>query len=357
VTVVLYRPSLDARSGAGQLIEMQWRGLSAAGIDTIVAAERGALKFWLRTGVRARRRSLAGLDFLKREQRATIVDHGFAVRGADLLFVHNLAGEVRRHLGGGDLDAHEDHERRSLEQLDQTATVVANSRLVANALAERYGVARARIEVLHPGFRSGRFTPQGAAALRDSARAELGVAGAAPLVGLVTSGDFRKRGLDVFLDSAARIAAQRADVRFLIVGSKRLPEAALSHELVRRGVVLHRGKSSRPERWFAALDLFLYTARYEEFGMVVSEAQAIGLPVLTSRVVGASECLPADYARWILERPDAAQFATSALTLLDDAVLRGELGAAGAASIASFNERAYVAGTLDLLAAQKRRVK
>ena len=36
MTVVLYRPSLDARSGAGQLLEMQWRGLSAAGIPALI---------------------------------------------------------------------------------------------------------------------------------------------------------------------------------------------------------------------------------------------------------------------------------------------------------------------------------
>jgi glycosyltransferase involved in cell wall biosynthesis len=357
VTVVLYRPSLDARSGAGQLIEMQWRGLTAAGIDALVAGERGALKFWLRTGVRARRRSAAELERLKREQRATLVDHGFAVRGADLLFVHNLAGEVRRHLAGVKPGVHEERERRSLDALDPAATIVANSRLVAQALAERYGVARERIAVLYPGYRAERFTRERAAALRAAARAELGAAAAAPLVGFVTSGDFAKRGLDLFLDAAARIAAERADARFLVVGSKGWPEWARTHALVRRGIVQHRAKCARPERWFAALDLFLYTARYEEFGMVVSEAQAMGVPVLTSRLVGAGECLPAAYGPFLLERPAAAEFAASALALLADPERRAELAAAGAESVAAFDERAYVAGTLDLIAAQKRRVK
>ena len=69
------------------------------------------------------------------------------------------------------------------------------------------------------------------------ARVALGIASATPLVGLVTSGDFAKRGLDVFLDSAARIADARPEVRFLVVGSKELPEEARTHPLVRRGVV------------------------------------------------------------------------------------------------------------------------
>ena len=54
--VVLYRPSLEARSGAGQLLAAQWRGLTSAGVPTLLACAGGALKFWLRTAVRARRR-------------------------------------------------------------------------------------------------------------------------------------------------------------------------------------------------------------------------------------------------------------------------------------------------------------
>ena len=78
MTVVLYRPSLDARSGAGQLLEMQWRGLTSAGVPTVLACERGALKFWLRTGVRARRRSVAEVERLHAEG-AVVVDHGLSI--------------------------------------------------------------------------------------------------------------------------------------------------------------------------------------------------------------------------------------------------------------------------------------
>ncbi len=35
------------------------------------------------------------------------------------------------------------------------------------------------------------------------------------------------------------------------------------------GKLAYRPKRRDPERWFAALDLFLYPARFEEFGMVV----------------------------------------------------------------------------------------
>jgi glycosyltransferase involved in cell wall biosynthesis len=355
MTVVLYRPSLDARSGAGQLLEMQWRGLVAAGVPAMLACERGALRFWLRTGVRARRKSLAQLQQLQK-QGAVVVDHGLRLPSAALVFVHNLASEARRYLSRGDAAAAA-HEREFFAALDPAASIVANSNLVAEALHEHFGFKRERISVLYPAYRSQRFSPQRASELRSATRRTLGLPPDVPLVGFVTSGDFAKRGLDLFLESAAQIAGARPDARFLVVGSKTLPDDARAHALVRSGAVLYRPKGPQPERWFAALDVFLYAARFEEFGMVVAEAQAMGVPVLTSRLVGASECLPPAYSRWLIDRPEPAAFAANAIALLADAGIRAELAAAAATSVTTFGDAAYAAGTLRLLDAQKRRLR
>lgn len=326
-------------------------------MPVLVACARGALKFWWRTGVRARRRSVAALLELQR-RGCLLVDHGLALPGAELAFVHNVAAEAARHLPHGVAGEAVRREQEYFAALRADAVVVANSRLVAAALEARFGIARERLVVLYPGYCARRFSPQRAAALRAPARASLGIAADAPLVGLVTSGDFPKRGLDVFLDAAARIAAARRDVRFLVVGSKRLPDDAREHALVRDGTVLYRPKGSEPDRCIAALDVFLYPALFEEFGMVVAEAQASGVPVLTSRTVGASECLPPDYAPWLLERPEAEAFAERTLALLDDADARNLLSQAALASIGAFDERAYAAGTRRLLEqAQKPRLK
>jgi glycosyltransferase involved in cell wall biosynthesis len=331
MTVVLYRPHFDIRSGAGQLLEMQWRGLTVAGVETLLVCERGALKFWLRTGVRARRRSIAEVERL-REQGAIVVDHGMSIASAQLVFVHNLAAEAGRHLPVHAAVAVQ-REREFFRALSSSATVVANSKLVARALHEHFGIASERVTVLYPGFESRRYSRQRAADLRSAARRSLGI------------------------DSATRIAAARPDARFLVVGSKRLPQEAREHALVRAGVVQYRPKSRHPEPWFAALDLFLYTARFEEFGMVVAEAQAMGIPVLTSKQVGASECLPSAYAPWLPDAPVPGVMAERALALLADAELREQLAAAAAATIVAFDERAYIEGTKRLLDAQKLRLK
>jgi glycosyltransferase involved in cell wall biosynthesis len=332
---------------------MQWRGLTSAAVPTELACDRGALKFWLRTGVRARRRSVAEVERLQ-AQGAVVVDHGLSIPSAELVFVHNVAAEAARHLPEPVSAAFLDREREFFRALRPSAAVVANSKLVAEALHEHFGLARERMTVLYPGFDSQRYSLQSAAQLRAAARRSLGVKDTSPLAGFVTSGDFAKRGLDLFLDCAARIAAVRPDARFLVVGSGRLPDEARTHALVRSGVLLHRPKSGSPEPWYAALDLFLYAARFEEFGMVLAEAQAMGVPVLTSRRVGASECLPEVYAPWLLAAPEPAVMAERAVALLSDASARARLAQAAAAAVVAFDGGAYVEGTRRLVALRTR---
>jgi glycosyltransferase involved in cell wall biosynthesis len=354
--VVLYRPSLDARSGAGQLLAAQWRGLAAGGTAPLLTGERGALKFWLRTGVRARRATPARIRAWQ-ERGALLIDHGLALSGADIVFVHNLAAEARKHMPEVDLQAEAASEREYFARLRPYASVVANSRLVAAALERNFGLPSERIAVLHPGYSAARFSQTRAGELRAAARAELRIADGAPLIGLVTSGDFAKRGLRTFLECAALIAASRPDARFLVVGSKSLPEEVAADALVASGIVQHRPKGAAPERWMAALDLFLYPARFEEYGLVLAEAQAMGVPVLTSRSVGASECLPEIYAPWLLDRPEAALLVRKALDLLGDEGARRALATAAAASIRSFDDAAYARGTVRLVERQKRRLR
>jgi glycosyltransferase involved in cell wall biosynthesis len=353
--ILLYRPSLDFSSGAGQLMRMQLLALRDAGESAEIGCERGALKFWMRSGTRARRMSVRAARDTSREH--LVVDHGLCVPNAAVVFVHNLASEANAYAPRQDWATQAAAERDFFAELRADALLVANSRLVADALRARYGAAPERVVVQHPGFQAARFNPARAAELRAMARRELGVAADAPLIGLITSGDFAKRGLDVFVDAAERITASRPDARFLAVGAKSLPATVRGHALVGTGRLLYRPKSRAPDRWFAALDLFLYPAVFEEFGMVVLEAQAVGLPIVTSRRVGAAECLPSEYEPWLADRPLAGDLAERVLALLADDAARRALGAAGIANAPAYDDRAYARASAATILVQKRWLK
>ena len=347
--ITLYRPNLSLTSGAGQLIRMQAEGLRAAGEDARVACRRGSLKFRLKTRLRVRRASTRQLQKLAASPHDFLVDHGMELPEADLVFVHNLMTEAVRYLDRPDWTTRAAQEAAFFQALRPHTPIVANSHLVKRALTEHFALPPDRIVVHYPGFDSDRFNMRDRAAAAAKARRALGIGLSDTVIGFDTSGDLEKRGLDIFLAAAERIAAAKPDVRFLVAGARRLPDAAAKHALVTTRRLLYRPKSSRPERWFAALDVFLYPARFEEFGMVVSEAQASGLPVLTSRRVGAAECLPPSYERWLLDAPDPEAFAGKALALLEDEAARAGLTAAGVASVPAFDRAHYVESTVKLI--------
>ena len=350
MNVVLYRRRVSLTSGAGQLIRMQARALATAGHRVQVAARRGVFKLLLTRGWKISHLTRAGLKRIAGSPDTLLVDHGAEIPEADLVFVHNVLSEGLRYVERSDWADAAAQERDFFAALNVDAPIVANSRLVKRALIEHFALHPQRIVVHYPGFDSGRFHANlRAGPFRERSRAALGLAEDVPLIGFVTSGELDKRGLDIFLQIATHIGQEKNDARFLVVGAKRLPAWAADHRLVSTGRLIHRPKGAHPERWFAALDLFLYPARFEEFGIVVSEAQACGIPVLTSRRVGASECLPPEYEPWLLDAPEADQFAAKALALLDDDEATAMLASAGLANSVTIDDHSYVRDTVETI--------
>ena len=353
--IILYRRSLDFNSGAGQLISMQVKGLRAAGHEVQLACQRGAMRYFLQSGLRASRITRNGIDRFRSMPDRWIVDHGMELPEANTVFSHNLMTEAAVYLQRPEVAAAADRERSFFDKLNASALVVANSQLVKQAILERFGLPELRLSVCYPGYQSEIFNLQQRERLRDAARSQLGVGNDVPLVGFVTSGDLHKRGFANFLDAATAILAANPRARFLIVGSKQLPSWANSHPLLASGALIHRPKGRSPARWMSALDVFLYPARFEEFGMVVIEACALGVPVLTSRRVGASEVLTSEYDRWICDDPDAIQLAERALELLDNPTLQASLADAGLQSVTPLGGDHYAQRSVELICNQRSR--
>jgi glycosyltransferase involved in cell wall biosynthesis len=344
----IYRRSLSYTSGAGQLIAMQARALRAAGIGTDIYCQRGAWRYWLRSGLYVHRISSTALPQLCAAPGRIVIDHGMELAAAQIVFCHNLMTEASRYLDRPDIESAAAGEREFFSALRDDAVVVANSNLVRDAIIRQFELAPERVRVCYPGFRSGVFDAARKTQLRADARRALGVGDTTALVGFVTSGDLHKRGIGIFLEAAQAMLAEMPRVRFLVVGSRMLPNWMRRHPLLANGTVLHRGRGRHPQKWMAALDLFLYPARFEEFGMVVLEAGALGIPVVTSRRVGAAECLPDAFAPWISETPDASAFADLGLRLLADEGERSRLSAAGMLMAGRFDDRRYAEESLTI---------
>jgi glycosyltransferase involved in cell wall biosynthesis len=193
-----------------------------------------------------------------------------------------------------------------------------------------------RTSVVPPGIRAGSFEGGDRRTLRDA----LGLATATPLVGLVARYDTWK-GHGVFLEAAARIASQRPEVRFAMVGGG-LNADQLPHVGRYRDAVLARRKELKLEHCvavldhrhdvpavLAGLDVLVCPSDHEPFGMIVLEALAAGTPVVASDSGGPAEILQQGRSGLLFATGDAAALADAVVRLLDDPAMRACLAEGG----------------------------
>jgi UDP-glucose:(heptosyl)LPS alpha-1,3-glucosyltransferase len=202
---------------------------------------------------------------------------------------------------------------------------VANSRLMQQELIRRYRIAADKIVIIYPGYDIAKFNLAGRYIYRNATRAQLGIDDATIVVGLITSGDFRKRGVDIAIQAFAQLPENvRKLTKLLVVGKqadlKTYRQLVDTHNL--SGMVHFLPPIPDVERYYHALDLCIHPARFEEFGMSVQEAMACGLPVIASTQVGAMELLPADAYASLPSVMDVAQLSERLEALIRDQRLR-----------------------------------
>ncbi|MBI4679528.1 MAG: glycosyltransferase family 4 protein [Elusimicrobia bacterium] len=209
--------------------------------------------------------------------------------------------------------------------------LIANSVLMKEEVTRRFGVPEASVRVIYPGHDPARFKPDDREIGREVRRG-LGVGDGEVLVGLISSGDFEKRGVRRFLEALGRLPARvKKGLHALVAG--RETRLAPYRELAAASGMGSRVHFMPPtpeiERYHHSLDLYVHPALYEEFGQSCQEAMACGVPVLTNGRVGASELLAAQGREMVLPGADAQRLSRGIERLAADAGLRRRWGLAG----------------------------
>jgi glycosyltransferase involved in cell wall biosynthesis len=78
------------------------------------------------------------------------------------------------------------------------------------------------------------------------------------------------------------------------------------------------------EAFYHRADIFVLPTRFEGYGMVLTEALACGLPIVSTRTGPIPNLVPAD-AGLLVEPDDPAALEAALARVLDDRVLRGSL--------------------------------
>jgi glycosyltransferase involved in cell wall biosynthesis len=231
------------------------------------------------------------------------------------------------------LNAH--WEKKALRQAK--VTVAVSERVATDLL--KVGVPPERIQVILNGVDLQEFSPSST----DRKRWRLPEEGPVALF----VGDIRipRKNLDTVLHALAQVPELHLAVAGVVEGSP-YPQLATSLGLTER--VHFLGFRQDVPELMQAVDLLVFPSRYEPFGLVVIEAMASGLPVVTARTTGAAEIVTPE-AGIVMSDPDDTQALVEALsTLTSDRNLRSQMGQAARAISEQYSWKRMAQSYMDL---------
>src|SRR5215470_1896315 len=199
----------------------------------------------------------------------------------------------------------------------RTDRIIAVSEQVKQDLV-RYGVAPARkISVIPLGFDLGPFLDS--AQHQGALFRELGLTNGARLVGIVGR-IFPIKNHHLFLEAAARVAAEEAYARFLVVGDGVLRQEieARARSLGLADRVTFTGWRRDLPRVYPDLDVLVVSSRNEGTPVSAIEAMASGCPVVATRVGGLPDLIEDGKTGSLVPSEDAEALAGAILRVLRD---------------------------------------
>lgn len=314
---------VEKSTGASRNAFEQAAALQELGYRVVILAERGAPELVKHAGaqlVRLRRWPFKGpfrrfwfnrrvQAWCQRHHPALLVSHGDA-ESQDIIYMHNCVHLASQRIHGKELP--EGHEVAAIHDhvlsRGRFKRIAVNSRLMAEDFKHRYSLSGHQLEVSYPGYDPVQFTTVKARKERDAFRQAMGVGQHEFLIGLITSGNFKKRNVTGFVEIAGLLSQRLPNrCRFLVLGKDdAAPYKQQAENLGLSDRFIWRSTVPDIERFYGSLDLFVLPAHIEEFGRVALEAMACGTPVLLSTWVGAAELVEKEFPDLILDNDSDA---------------------------------------------------
>lgn len=198
----------------------------------------------------------------------------------------------------------------------QAKTVVAASQMVGQELTA-IGVPENRIQVITNGADPQEFVPD------ITPRAAVGLPADVPLALFV--GDIRTSRKN--LGTVLQALTHTPQIHLAVVGTlDRSPYPAMAARLGLADRVHFLGFRRDVPQIMQAVDAFVFPSRYEPFGIVVLEAMASGLPVITASSVGAAPLVTPECGVVLDDPTDARHLAESLERILNTPSLHKSMG-------------------------------
>jgi UDP-glucose:(heptosyl)LPS alpha-1,3-glucosyltransferase len=197
--------------------------------------------------------------------------------------------------------------------------IVVNSNMVRQHFAHYYGIGADNIHVIRAAIDLDRFAEQDRPRRRLEWRQRWSV-DPHETVALFAAMNYRLKGLESLLHALRHLADQQR-FRLVVIGNPRTQfYERLAQKLGVAQRALFAGHCMEMRNAYFAADFLVHPTFYDPCSLVVLEALACGLPVITSRFNGASELLSPLAEGYVVNDPhDAERLAWCMRQLLDPA--------------------------------------
>jgi len=342
--VLAGKPAIVASEGGRHVVELERRG--AKHIELPLASKNPlVMRRNIQRLVDVIERE--GIELVHARSRAPAWSARAAARRAGLPFVTTFHGTYNFGTGIlGDLK-----KRYNAVMIDADA-VIANSRFIADHIAENYGLSGPRVHVVPRGVDTARFDAEGFNPNRMVETAARWHVHDDSQVVILPGRLTRWKGQLLFVEALARLKSRRGPENFnitgLLVGSDQGREAyrrELEEQIAEKGlsgeVQIVGHCDDMPAAYMLSDVAVSASTDPEAFGRVIAEAQAMGRPVVVADHGGAAEQVIDRVTGWCFEPGNPDAFADALETALSlDPEARAKL-----AVIAADHARTHYAKT------------
>lgn len=168
--------------------------------------------------------------------------------------------------------------------------------------------------MIYPEVNLAKFNVDDAVKVKNEWRERFGFAKDDFVIGLVTSGNFKKRNLELLIDAYKEITKINPKAKLFIAGGN--IDQKYKDQAPKEGVVF-APPIIDVKNYYYLLDVFVLPAHIEEFGRSVLEAMHCGVPVITTKFVGASEILEGSSREFIIEKINQVELVLRLNKLMD----------------------------------------
>ncbi len=245
-----------------------------------------------------------------------------AVQQCALSCVPEPLRTLKRHVTGW-LPRYRRLRRLCLRQFaDPNRLYVALSKMVQQHFRQFHRVPQENIRLIYNGVDLQHFDPEPFQRQGKQLRKKHHLQGGDLLL-LCVAHNFRLKGVPELLTAVASASAVCPRIKLWVVGGRRLGRWRRRAAYLGLGDrVKFIGAVADPRPWYAAADVLVHPTHYDPCSLVVLEALAMGLPVLTTTRNGAAERMRHGLHGWVLPGPtDVHQLALALVALAQDADL------------------------------------